>query len=135
MGGASVGLNLHKMISSEFGFRGEFQITESLIMSDFVRAVKRDLDEAYGCGEEAVRLAGTGVTGFMVSLKRLSDKPYKVAFDKVPLKEVAIAAKPMPLDYFNAEGNFVSSKFYDYMTPLAGDIPDFIQLENIFVKK
>ena len=47
MGGASVGLNLHKMISGEFGYRGEFQITESLIMSDYVRAVKRDLDEAY----------------------------------------------------------------------------------------
>ena len=135
MGGASVGLNLHKMISGEFGFRGEFQITESLIMSDYVRAVKRDLEEAFGCGEEAVRLASEGVTGFMVSLKRISDKPYKVEFDKVPLKDVAIAAKPMPLDYFNAEGNFVSSKFYDYMTPLAGDIPDFIQLENIFVKK
>jgi 6-phosphofructokinase 1 len=135
MGGASVGLNLHKMISAEFGYRGEFQITESLIMSDYVRAVKRDLDEAYGCGKEAVRLAGNGLTGYMVSLKRISDKPYKVEFDKVPLKDVAVAAKPMPLDYFNAEGNFVSSKFYDYMTPLAGDIPDFVQLENVFVKR
>jgi ATP-dependent phosphofructokinase / diphosphate-dependent phosphofructokinase len=135
MGGASVGLNLHKMISSEFGYRGEFQITESLIMCDYVRSVPRDLDEAYGCGKEAVRLAGDGVTGYMVSLKRISDKPYRVEFDKVPLKEVAIAAKPMPLDYFNAEGNFVSSKFYDYMTPLAGDLPDFVHLENLFVKK
>jgi 6-phosphofructokinase len=135
MGGASVGLNLHKMISSEFGYRGEFQITESLIMSDYIRAVKTDLEEAYGCGVEAVRLAGEGVTGYMVSMKRISDKPYKIEFDKVPLKDVAVAAKPMPLDYFNKEGNFVSPKFYDYMTPLAGDIPEFVQFEKIFVKK
>ena len=57
MGGTSVAINIHKMISSEFGYRGEFQITESLIMSDFVRASKIDLDEAYQCGVEAVRLA------------------------------------------------------------------------------
>ncbi|MFN8211693.1 MAG: diphosphate--fructose-6-phosphate 1-phosphotransferase [Bacteroidales bacterium] len=135
MGGASVGLNLHKMISGEFGYRGEFQITESLIMSDYVRAVKRDLDEAYQCGKEAVKLASSGITGFMVSIKRISNDPYKVKFDKVPLKDVAIAAKPMPKDFFNKEGNFVSKKFYDYMTPLAGDLPDFVRLEKIFVKK
>lgn len=135
MGGASVGLNLHKMISSEFGYRGEFQITESLIMSDFVRAVRTDLDEAFDCGVEAVRLAGDDITGFMVSIKRISDNPYKIEFDKVPLKEVAIAAKPMPREYFNKEGNFVSSKFFDYMKPLSGDLPDFVQLEKIFVKK
>ncbi|HVN58307.1 MAG TPA: diphosphate--fructose-6-phosphate 1-phosphotransferase [Bacteroidales bacterium] len=135
MGGSSVGLNLHKMISSEFGFRGEFQITESLIMSDFVRAVRTDLKEAYQCGKEAVKLASKGITGYMVSLKRVSNDPYKIVFDKVPLKDVAIAAKPMPLDYFNREGNFVSKKFYDYMTPLAGDTPEFVKLEKKFVKK
>jgi hypothetical protein len=41
----------------------------------------------------------------------------------------------MPPEYFNPEGNFVSSKFLDYMTPLAGDLPDFVQLEKIFVRK
>jgi 6-phosphofructokinase 1 len=80
-------------------------------------------------------LAGEGITGFMVSMKRISDKPYRIEFDKVPLKEVAIAAKPMPPEYFNSEGNFVSPAFLDYMTPLAGDLPEFVKLENIFVRK
>src|SRR5512133_2696604 len=57
MGGSSVGLNLHRMIADEFGFRGEFQITESLIMCDYARASAVDLDESYRCGAEAVRLA------------------------------------------------------------------------------
>jgi 6-phosphofructokinase 1 len=134
MGGASVGLNLHRMISSEFGCRGEFQITESLIMSDFVRALKTDLDEAFMCGEEAVRLAGKGETGNMVCIRRVSDEPYKIVFDRVPLNDVAIAARPMPPDYFNDEGNFVSPSFYKYMKPLAGELPDFSELEKIFVK-
>jgi 6-phosphofructokinase 1 len=134
MGGASVGLNLHKMINSEFGYRGEFQITESLIMSDFVRSVRSDLDEAFLCGKEAVRLAGEGETGNMVSIKRISDEPYKIIFDKVPLGKVAIAAKPMPGEYFNDEANFVSPAFIRYMKPLTGELPDFVELEKKFIK-
>lgn len=135
MGGSSVGLNLHRMIADEFGFRGEFQITESLIMCDYARASAVDLDEAYSCGAEAVRLAEKGETGYMVSIKRISNKPYAIEFGKVPLKDVAVSAKPMPLEYFNKEGNNVSPEFLDYMRPLAGDLPEFVRLEDLFLEK
>jgi ATP-dependent phosphofructokinase / diphosphate-dependent phosphofructokinase len=135
MGGTSVAISLHKMIAEEFGYRGEFQIPESLIMSDFVRTSAVDLDEAYRCGVEAVRLAGDGETGVMVSIKRLSNTPYAIEFGKVALKEVAVSAKPMPPEFFNKEGNYVSSLFIDYMKPLAGELPEFVSLEKIFAKK
>ncbi len=134
MGGASVALSLHRIITDAFSYRGEFQITESLIMSDFVRASEIDLDEAYHCGVEAVKLAGKGESGIMVSIKRISNNPYKIEFGKVPLKEVAVSAKPMPLEYFNAEGNQVSESFIEYMKPLAGALPEFVRLEKIFAK-
>ncbi|MBN2583317.1 MAG: diphosphate--fructose-6-phosphate 1-phosphotransferase, partial [Planctomycetes bacterium] len=66
MGGSSVALNLHRMIADTFGWRGEFQITESLCMSAIDRAVQLDLDEAYECGQAAARLAGEGRGGVMV---------------------------------------------------------------------
>jgi len=135
MGGSSVALSLHRMITDEFGYRGEFQITESLIMSDFVRSSPVDLDEAYRCGVEAVKLAERGESGVMVSIIRTSNNPYTIEFGKVPLEEVAVSAKPMPAEYFNAEGNHVSSKFIDYIKPLAGDLPEFVQLEKIFAKR
>lgn len=135
MGGTSVAINIHKMISSEFGYRGEFQITESLIMSDFVRASKIDLDEAYQCGVEAVRLAQKGESGVMVSMNRTSNNPYSITFGKAPLEDVAVAAKPMPAEYFNEAGNYVSSAFIEYMKPLAGDIPEFVKLEKIFINR
>ena len=135
MGGASAGINLHRMINREFGYRGEFQITESLIMSDFVRASRVDIDEAYNCGKEAVRLAETENTGKMVSINRLSDNPYSVSYGNVPLKEVAISAKPMPPEYFNIKGNFVSSEFETYIKPLIGELPDFVELEKKWIKK
>jgi ATP-dependent phosphofructokinase / diphosphate-dependent phosphofructokinase len=135
MGGSSVALSLHRMIAGEFGYRGEFQITESLIMSDFVRASKIDLEEAYQCGKEAVKLAAKGESGVMVCINRISNNPYTIDFGKVPLKEVAVSAKPMSPDFFNAEGNHVSQKFIDYIKPLAGELPEFVQLEKIFAKK
>jgi 6-phosphofructokinase 1 len=135
MGGASVAVSLHRMITSEFGIRGEFQITESLIMSDYARALPLDLEEAYGCGMEAVRLAENGESGLMVSIVRASDDPYEITFGKVPLGEVAVAARPMPGEYFNAEGNFVSDAFMKYMKPLTGEIPDFVRLKKIMVLK
>ncbi len=135
MGGASVGISLHRMIADNFGYRGEFQITESLIMSDFIRASEIDLKEAYQCGAEAVRLAGNEESGYMVSIDRESNNPYKIKFGKVPLRDVAVAAKPMPEDFFNKEGNHVSQAFIDYMKPLAGELPEFVRLEKIIVNK
>ncbi|MDP3002131.1 MAG: diphosphate--fructose-6-phosphate 1-phosphotransferase [Bacteroidales bacterium] len=135
MGGASVAVSLHRMITEEFGYRGEFQITESLIMSDFVRSSPVDLNEAFGCGVEAVKLAVRGESGVMVSIKRISNKPYTIEFGKVPLKEVAVSAKPMPAEFFNSESNHVSPLFIDYMKPLAGELPEFVSLEKIFAKR
>jgi len=135
MGGASAALNLHRLLSSEFGLRGEFQITESLIMSDFVRALPLDLEEAYLCGTEAVKLAEKGESGKMVTIERVSDEPYSTVFGKTRLSDVAVAAKPMPSEYFNDEGNFVSDAFRRYMKPLTGDLPGFVRLERKMVRK
>jgi 6-phosphofructokinase 1 len=135
MGGASVATSLHRIITDKFGYRGEFQITESLIMSDIVRASEIDLEEAYLCGTEAVKLAEKGESGNMVSIERISDKPYKIKFGKVPLKDVAVTARPMPMEFFNSEGNNVSPAFISYIKPLIGELPDFIRLEKVMVKQ
>lgn len=135
MGGASAGLNLHGIIHRELHLRGEFQITESLIMSDFSRVSQVDLIEAYRCGEEAVRLAENEESGFMIAINRLSDNPYRVEYGKALLKDVAVNTRPMPAEYFNADGNNVSPLFIDYIKPLVGDLPEFVELEKIWVKK
>lgn len=131
MGGASVGLNVHKFLKDATGFRGEFQITESLNMCAIDRAVPEDLEEAFECGKEAVRLAVTGMSGYMVTIDRISDNPYRTKLGKTELSNVAIRAKSMPEDFINARGNYVTEKLINYMSPLIGDIPDYIQLEKL----
>lgn len=135
MGGSSVGMNLHRMITDKYGYRGEFQITESLIMSAADRTVNLDRREAFLCGIEAVKLAEKGESGYMIALERKSDRPYKIKYVKVLLSDVAVKAKPMPGKYFTPKGNFVNEKFIEYIKPLIGKLPEFVELENKVIKR
>ena len=130
MGGTSVAIQLHRMLREETGFRGEFQITESLIMCAADRAVQRDIDEAFACGEEAVRLASEGESGVMVTIEPDSTDPNRSVFGTAPLSEVAVNAKEMPRDFINERGNFVTEKFYNYMKPLIADLPHYVELDK-----
>ncbi len=133
MGGASAATALHRMIADTFGWRGEFQITESLPMCGADRASKADIDEAYACGAKAVELAAQGVTGVMVSIVREASTPYSVQLKTAPLSDVAVRAKPMPDAFINAEGNDITPAFLEYVRPLVGDLPDYGRLTNITV--
>lgn len=135
MGGSSVATNLHKMIADEFGWRGEFQITESLPMSAIDRAVQQDLDEAYQAGKKAAELASAGQSGVMVSFVRNENDPCKCSLGTAPLCDVAVRAKPMPDEYFNEAGNFPSQAFIDYLKNLVGDMPEFAELQYKPAKK
>lgn len=130
MGGTSAAMILHRILSDEFGWRGEFQVTESLQMSAADRTVKLDLDEAYACGREAVRLATTGQSGVMVTMKRANGKgePYKMEFGTIALGEVANHERPMPDNYISKDGFDVTKAFLDYASPLVGELPSYVAL-------
>ncbi len=135
MGGASVGLIVHRILREATGYRGEFQITESLNMCAIDRAVPSDLEEAYSCGREAVRLALTGESGYMVTLERVSEDPYRIQYGKTELSNVAVRAKAMPDTFINIRGNFITEELVHYMRPLVGEVPDYVQLDKNFVEK
>lgn len=123
MGGGSAALALHSLLHTETGFRGEFQITESLSMCADDRVSPVDRDEAYRCGCTVVDFAGEGRSGVMVALKRRKGNSYAVDFTAVPLHEVAVRAKPMPDEYIAPGGRDVTPAFLEYLRPLAGELP------------
>lgn len=136
MGGNSVAMILHRMIGDRFGWRGEFQVTESLMMCAADRAVKLDIDEAFGCGRKAVQLAQRGHGNVMVCLKRLSrpGEPYRSSFDTIPLQDVANKERPMPDRYISKDGLFVTKAFLDYVRPLVGALPTYADLATTRAK-
>ena len=99
------------------------------------RAVPLDLEEAYGCGKEAVRLALSGESGYMVTIERVSDDPYKAEFGKTELSNVAVRAKAMPENFINQRGNYVTGDLIRYMRPLVGEIPEYVKLAKHFAEK
>jgi len=132
MGGTSVAITLHQMLSKEFGWRGEFQVTESLPMSAADRGVKLDFLEAYACGQQAVKLALKGEGGVMVTMQRTnkSSEPYRMEFGTIALKEVANHERPLPENFISKEGYDVTKAFVNYVTPLLGDIPEYVSLSG-----
>ena len=131
VGGGSAALNLHKLINQETKYRGEFQITESLSMCAIDRASKIDLQEAYECGVKAIKLAGEGISGVMVSIHRVSSSPYKVELKTISLDEVALHTKPMDDKYINDQGNYVTDEYIKYIKPLVGRLPRYSKLNFI----
>ena len=129
MGGTSAAMMLHRMLSSAFGWRGEFQVTESLQMCAADRAVKLDFEEAYNAGKEAARLAAAGTNGVMVTIERKKGAKYASQFGTIPLKQVAVNARPMDDKYIDAENLFVTPAFKRYAAPLVGDLPDYASLK------
>ena len=130
MGGTSAAMMLHRLIADEFGWRGEFQVTESLPMCAADRGVKLDFDEAFACGQQAVKLAVKGQGGVMVTMERLN-KPgekYQMDFGTISLSEVANHERPMPNHFISRDGFGVTKAFLDYLQPLVGPLPTYATL-------
>lgn len=128
MGGTSAAMLLHRIICDEFGWRGEFQVTESLQMCAADRGVTLDFDEAYAAGQEAVARAVAGRTGEMVTIERECNDPYRVSYGSAPLASVANHERPMPDEFISDDGMGVTPAFHDYIRPLVGRLPDYASL-------
>jgi 6-phosphofructokinase len=129
MGGTSAAMMLHRMLASSFGWRGEFQVTESLQMSAGDRTVKLDYDEAYNAGREAVRLASLGTGGVMVTIERKKGAKYASGFGTIALEKVAVNARPMDDKYIDEKNLFVTKAFLKYAAPLVGELPAYASLK------
>ena len=107
-------------------------------------ASKTDLDEAFTLGQKAVALSEEGVTASMVTMRRISDAPYEIAYEHAEIRHIAneaksiagvaltqqagrsIAneAKSIPREWINDAGNDVTQPLIDYLSPLIlGEVP------------
>ncbi|MCG8477515.1 MAG: 6-phosphofructokinase, partial [Spirochaetales bacterium] len=129
MSGSSAAVGLHRLISEQTGYRGEFQIPESMAMAAADRVVATDRREAYGCGVEAVSRAVRGENNVMVTIEREESAPYRVHYGAAPLSEVAVRAKPMPPDMLVPA--WVSDRFLDYVRPLVGSLDRYVDLGGL----
>lgn len=77
-----------------------------------------DLNESFTLGNKAVSLAEEGITASMVTLERVSNTPYEVRYDHVPIAGIANEAKSIPREWINETGNDITPALYEYLKPL-----------------
>ncbi|NLO35038.1 MAG: diphosphate--fructose-6-phosphate 1-phosphotransferase [Clostridiaceae bacterium] len=89
-----------------------------------------DIEEAWAVGAHAVEVAMTAGTGFMATILRVSDDPYQVRYDQVPLRTVANSERFLPPDWISPDGLDVTDAFIRYARPLIGRDWPHIPLED-----
>lgn len=92
-------------------------------------ASQQDIDEAYRVGSDAVIYSSQGSSGVMVGITRESNTPYKMGTKLVKASDVANNIKSFPIEWITSEGNHVTEKTIEYMSPLIIGEP-VIRFEN-----
>ena len=135
---------LSELIKSKKGFKCHWAVADYLQRSARHIASRTDVEQAYALGSHAVDLAVKGKNGVMVSIKRISDKPYKWKLTTVPLQKVANVEKKMPKNYISPDGYHITNLCRRYMEPLIkgedfpkykNGIPIYTNFKNKKVKK
>lgn len=92
-------------------------------------ASKTDLEQAIAVGQEAVRLAGMGLNGEMVTIVRESDTPYQWTVGHTDIGNIANQEKVLPAEYIREDGIHITDAFRTYCEPLiTGEV--FPRFEN-----
>jgi 6-phosphofructokinase 1 len=123
-------------IATNLKIKARFDKPGTTQRMSMLAASQVDLDEAVMVGRAAVQAMAQGVTGQMITLVRESNSPYRCTTGMAPLEAVANAEKPVPDEFINAEGNFVSDAFLEYARPLiGGPLPPYIRFDGHRVPK
>jgi len=140
-----VGELLQQVVEKEVGVKCRYNRLGTCQRQAIHFASLTDSKEAYMAGVAAVRQAVHGKTGFMISLVRASEDPYKCTTGLATLRDVANGEKKVPRNWINAAGNFPGADFISYARPLirgevriqVGDdgLPVFVRFEKNFIPK
>jgi len=83
-----------------------------------------DINEAYMCGQMAVKYAMEGENGKMVTLVREKGPKYRCTTGLAELYDIANGEKKVPKEYINKSGNGITDAMRDYVRPLVqGEAP------------
>lgn len=83
-----------------------------------------DVAESRMLGMTACQCALDGKSGYMASIERTGDDPYRVRFTAVEVSKVSNEEKKVPKDYITEAGNDITQQMMTYLMPLIqGEAP------------
>ncbi|MGO8677816.1 MAG: 6-phosphofructokinase [Limisphaerales bacterium] len=137
---------LQELVQNKLGIKAR-----SVMLSYAQRAAahwasRTDADNAFACGEAAVKAAVNGRSGQMVKIERLTqpDGSVKWGTGLQPLADIANVERLIPRDWVAEDGFLPNDKFVEYARPLIegevkipteGGLPKYVALEKSKVEK
>ena len=116
-----VGMFLSSLVTKRLNLRSRYielsllQRTNTCFPSDV------DVKEARKVASYALKVALRGSTNKIVTIKRVSDEPYKIKLGLLNIALVANKEKYLPLTYLNIEHDNILPSFIKYALPLIGN--------------
>lgn len=142
LGGA--GPMIASLVTRALGYKNHWAVCDYLQRSARHIASRTDLEQSYRLGAAAVKAALAGAAGVMMTVERLSSKPYRWRIGSVPLARVANRERALPRGYISRDGFSITPACREYLTPLvrgeapppyADGLPRFVKLANRPVAK
>ena len=77
-----------------------------------------DVTEAFNTGGAAVKAAFNGLTGHVITLKRVSEDPYMCITEPADVHFIANIEKKVPLEWISDDGAYVKEELIHFIRPL-----------------
>lgn len=120
---------LTERIATSLGLRARYDKPGTMARMAMLAVSETDLAEAEAVGREAVQRALAGESDRMITIGRLSDTPYAVAYGTVPLARIANTERILPPEFIGPDGRSVTAAFRRYASPLLGaPLPPYARL-------
>ena len=105
-------------VSKKFGIK-----TRAIELSSLQRCASHiqsrvDVTEAYNAGGAAVKAAFEGMSGQVITLKRVSDDPYICVTEAADVHFIANVEKKVPREWITEDGTYVTDELIHYVYPL-----------------
>ena len=119
---------LANLVTTELKMKSHWAVPDYLQRSAGHIRSAVDVAQAKALGEAAVNMAVKGESGIMVTIKRLSDKPYKWDVGATSLEKVANIEKKLPAEFITPDNMHITEKAIKYLAPLieGEDYPDYV---------
>ena len=141
LGGAAMVLKY--IIEGELGAKTRYCRPSIINRNGSHFASATDAAEAYRLGSSAVRLAITGLSGVMMTLKRTDGPDYGCEVEALDLEEVANKVRYFPEDWISGDGLDIDlERFGEYAlpliygevkVPLRNGLPSYVRLGKHFI--
>ena len=123
-GSGALGDFLADLIKKQLKIKRVRADTFGYLQRSFASCVSEtDAREARESAHEAGRLAMSGDIDGSVAIQRVSDAPYKVAYKRIELADVAAKTRHLDLSYI-VDNNNIADSFKTYALPLVGKLPE-----------